>query len=514
MSVVVSPPTIGQSPFAPREVRVALWIGAVALLLTLLAGANAGALILARSLGDRGDFAIRVALGARTADLVRRMMAEAILLALAAGTLALIIGTVGRPVLERTLLPAYRWPTGLPDLKTGVGVACLALALSIVVQYFASRRPMREDVAAALRTTGLSGREAMKAQFMMLGFESAVTTVLVFGAIVFASSLRRVEGLDIGVDLDHTMVVTFAGQEDVPKRTVAAVYQEAARRLRMLHGVDRVALAEANPYMAGRAIGPYTMQEGWQELWGHREAAYVTSVGPQFFTTVGASHLQGRDFDNGDRLGSERVAIIDQPLAQYLWPGRNAIGRTFYFDDGVTATVIGVLKSVWKFRILDRHQMMVYFPLAQDTVHTAGALFAHFEGDSARIRRATFSALYELGAGLGLPDIRLMRGEADPTYRPWQLGATMFTLFGVIAVLVATAGMYSLVTYAALRRRKEIAIRAAVGADLRHIVTLVAGRDFLAVIAGAAVGGTVAAVAAKLAGPILYQTSPTDPRIL
>ncbi|HVZ31296.1 MAG TPA: hypothetical protein VG963_02665, partial [Polyangiaceae bacterium] len=120
-------------------------------------------------------------------------------------------------MLEHALLPAYNWPDGFLELRTGIGVACLALSLSLSIQYLAFRRSMRAEIASALRATGASAGHAARSELWMLGFESAVTTVLVFGAIVFALSLRRVEALDVGVDLDHTMVGTFTGQEAVPK---------------------------------------------------------------------------------------------------------------------------------------------------------------------------------------------------------------------------------------------------------------------------------------------------------
>jgi putative ABC transport system permease protein len=514
VSVVVASPIIGRGPNRPPEVRIAVWIGVVALLLTLLSGANAAALIMANSLADRSELAIRSALGARGTHLMTRMMAEAILIAVPAGGLALVIGLLGRPFLEGTLLPGYHWPTGLPDPMTGAGVALLALLMSVGIQGLALRRALGGDVASALRTPQGLTHESSKTVLTMLGFESAVTTILVFGAIVFASSLRRVEALDLGVDLDHTMLVTFSGQHTATRREVAASYDEAERRLNTLREVDHVALAEANPYMFGRAIGPYTARRSWEELWRNHEAAYETSVGVGFFTTVGASHLKGRDFTTDDRLGSPRVAIIDRPLAEHLWPGGNALGRTFYYGNGATATVVGVLNSVWKFRLLDRQKMMVYFPLAQDTAHLPGALFVHFKGDSEHVRRDIFGALTGLSTDLGPPDIELMREEAEPTYRPWQLGTTMFTLFGIVAILVATGGMYSLVTYTTFHRRKEIAIRVAMGAELHHIIMSVAGRDMFAVVGGSIVGVVVTALVARVAGSILYRTSPTDPKLL
>lgn len=515
VSVVAASTVPGRSPDRPAAVDVALWLGAVALLVLLLAGANAMVVVLARWVRLRGEMAVRLALGARATHLARGVLIEAALLAMMSSAVALGVLGTARPVVEKLLLPDMVWPAHEWDARILLASAAIALTMTLAMGLLPMRQALRGGVTETLYHPGGRGtRERSRTNRSAIGFQAAVCTVLVFGALAFARSLHRVQSLDLGVDADRTLVVTMSDRGATPRSQITRDYEEARRIAATIEGVDGVAVAEANPYMAGRAMGVFTEERDFESLWRGREAPYVTAVDSGFFAAVGARSLHGRDFAGGDRLGSPRVVIINRPLASLLWPGERAVGKTVRLDDGGTASVVGVLDGVWKFSLLDRNRMTLYLPLAQDTAAVPGALLIHVRGDVGRVEQRLLRMIVAARPDHPPPVVRLLRDQADPTYRPWRLGAAMFGAFGAIAVLVATIGLYSLVAFTTTLQRREIGVRVALGARPRHILAAVTGGNLAAVAAGGLAGTLVVLLVAPWSGPLLYETSPHDPTLL
>lgn len=337
--------------------------------------------------------------------------------------------------------------------------------------------------------------------------------MLLVGAGLFVRSLRHVAALDLGVDLDHTLIASMdLRRAGVPAQRRAALYREMVERVRALPGVERVALAEGNPYQSGSGAAPWTDERPRDELWHPGDAvAYLSAVGGGFFTATGATSLRGRDFTEADRAGAPPVAIIGEPLARRLWPDRDALGRCMRMSssDGRCIEIIGVLPSVWKIRLLERDQMAVYIPLAQDTTRSPGTLFIRAAGDPTQVIGAMQSARPDLPAAA----VQLMRDRAAPEIRPWQLGATMFSLFGALALVIAAVGLYSALAYGVARRTHEIGVRMALGARRAHVIRLVMRDGLRIVAAGLVVGAAGALLAGRWIAPLLYETSPRDPAI-
>jgi hypothetical protein len=293
-------------------------------------------------------------------------------------------------------------------------------------------------------------------------------------------------------------------------------------RVRAIPGVVDVALAEGNPYQGGHAVSLHTPEHDEDYyMHGMYYPPMLTLVDSNFFQVVGAS-LHGRGFSATDVRGTPSVVIINEPAAHLLWPDGEALGKCMFLDTGGTGlrgscfTVIGVTHGYWYRDILDRDRPMVYLSLGQFTngLGRPGGLFIATRGDAAAIIPAVRAAI--LGVRSDLPPVRVqrMRDLADPAVRPWRSAATMFSLFGAVALVIAAVGLYAVVAFSAAQRSTEIAVRIALGAHARNVLATVAGDGLRTVAIGLAVGATAALGIRHWIGPLLFQTSPGDPRII
>jgi hypothetical protein len=233
--------------------------------------------------------------------------------------------------------------------------------------------------------------------------------------------------------------------------------------------------------------------------------------------------LRGRDFDGGDVRGARPVAIINEPLAGLLFPGQDALGQCVYLPmrsdepDGECWTVIGVLRGFWYGRdVLSREGLLVYVPLAQRRLGLGrpNQLTVAVDGPAAAIAPAVRAAILASRPELPRVTVRWMRDVVEPQMRPWRLGATMFSLFGAVALAIAAVGLYAVVAFAAAQREPEIAVRRTLGARGGDVLSAVAGDGLRAVGAGLGVGLVAALALRRWVGPLLFQTSPSDPRVM
>lgn len=513
-SVIAASIIPGQDPDRPPQVRVALWLGGVSGLLLLMAYANVTALLLLRAMRQGRDFAVRIALGATRRLLGRQVLAEMLVLAALSGAAALLLVLGGTPLVEHLLLPKFAWPnfaTNDPIGWAAFGAAvCLSLPMCIVVLRAGYRSP-----AAALRTSPAGGSPmSTRASTMLIAFETGVCSILLFGGLLFALSLHRVMGLDLGVDLQHTLFLSFdVSSQHLQPAELQQLYGETLTSVRAVQGIDHAALVEDNPYAFGRAIGPYTDQKSFSELWRNREPPYVVAVGADFFASAGTRSLRGRDFKDSDRFGSQPVAVVNAPLARLLWGDEDPIGKCLRLEDGKCAAVIGVQTGVWKFSILQRNKLALFISLAQDTSVLPGGVLVHASGNMATMANRLRSVAATIAPQLPV-DVTFLRDMAGREYRPWQLGAAMFAVFGLLSVVIATVGLYSLIGYATVTRRHEIGVRVALGAQRRAVYFTVAGRNLVAALGGAVGGALVVVAAGRWTAGLFFETSSRDPALL
>ena len=501
------------------ESNVSRWLAGVSAVVLLIACANVCNLVLLRAFARRQESFIRLALGASRWDFVRRSLCDTFLVVMPGAVGALIVSFLVRNGIAAFLSGQIPVSRQLWDARTAAimaGSAALAFVLVWVAGAALQLRTAATETRAIARAADRRklGRGTRRS---LLVVQAALCFLLLSAAGLFATSLWRAESLDLGVELDRTIQLTinFPRRERTANET-RATYERTARVLGRHPNVERVVLTGRSPYRSGTGAAPWTNARGRAELWPPgQQSAYRSTVGAGFFSTVGAGSLRGRDFDEEDRAGGPLVAIVNAPLARHLWPFEDALGQCVWLEDAPTCLrVVGVLGGVWKFSVLRRDVMAIYLPLAQVPAAPPGALFVRARGDArtfvAQARSLVQSANPELPAAGGV----LARDMVAPEFRPWRLGATVFSAFAAVALLITSIGLYGMAAASFAFRRIEIAIRLALGARWTHVVAAAVGETVTAVAGGLVAGLVLVVVASRWLGGVLFETSPRDPVVL
>lgn len=510
---------VARAPDAPAEVRVALWVAGVSVLVLLIATANVANLLLGRALRRRREFAVRRALGATPCRLAHQVFVEGAIIAGLGAASALVFAAVCGRLFVR-LMPGLAEHGTFLNARLLVFTMAVALGTAVLI----SLAPIAESrvvglTAALSGATGLRGTRGGRLRSWLVGTQAAICMLLLVIAALFTQSLRRLELLDLGVDLAHTIFLQVnLPRGSVPLPVFQQTWSELTRRARAVPGVQRVALARGDPFTGGgRAVSPFPTGGDQDHLWppnGHWEAAYTVAVDSGFFETVGARALTGRDFDARDGSGAERVAIITEALSQLLWPGvapSAAVGRCMSLSrrDPACVRIVGVLRGSLHRNVLERGGLVMYTPLAQ-TPLDVGSSFGMFVATRAPAE-SMISALREamrgVREGLPPPTVTTMRSIVELEVRPWRLSVFIFSVFGGVALVVAVAGLYGVVSFNAAQRAVEIGIRRALGAPSQHVIFVTAGSGMRAVAIGLAIGGAVAWFTRGRVADLLFQTS-------
>ena len=497
------------------EARVTAWLVGVAVVLVAIACLNVAGLLLLRAMRRRHEIAVRLALGISRSRLARLLLTESLVLALLGGAAAFAMLILSRAWLQRTILPAMAWESAA---VVNPSVLAVAAAATLLTAFAAGVGPLWYVVRDALpavhgRVLDAPGGRS-RLQGGLLAAQGALSVILLVGAGLFLRSLHNATTLDIGLDRDNglSVRVDFTGTGRGPD-DVARFYESALERVSALPGVARASLAMSIPLRMARggsfrlpgSDGVLTTPSGAVPL--------VNYVTPGFFEATGMRTREGRDFLEAERVRGQ-VMVVNETLARLAWPDRPAVGECVYrFDQEACTTVVGVVADARRFRLVgEEPHPYFYEPLPSDDTGPRALLVRMAPGQRRldRVLRREISALDP-----GVPFIRIETlGEAlDPQIRPWRLGASLFAVFGLLAVLLAAIGLWSSVSYAVSRRKHEFAVRLAVGASRSGLVRLVLSDGLRTALIASAAGLLIAAGAAHLIADLLLDVSPRDPAV-
>ena len=514
-------PSVTPSP----EVAIAPRLMGVMVIVLIIACANVANLLLARALRRRREIAVRLALGVTRGRLVRQLLTESVVLALLAGMVAIVIAAWGGAVLRAMLMPTTHWGSSALDLRVALFAVALALVTGVVAGLAPAIRASRPDVATALKTgtrEGTSRRSGLRSTLLVA--EVALSVVLLVAAGLFVRSLRGVHAVDVGYDTDRIVVagVRFFNPEvhdvlrgpGVHAAELGAGLQEVAARLARMPGVERTALGDAGP-MYGFAMASVLFRDGTVVPRLEKEDPALYQVSPSFFPTSGLRLTRGRLFTDDDRDGTPPVIVIDEAAAKAYWPGRDAIGECLILvlPTNPCATVVGITRDAHRNEVLEQANAQLYMPLAQGYRRDPSVLIVRAAPENvARVAEQTRRELRRAFPRPGdLPWVRPLVARLEPQLRPWRLGAQLFSAFGVLAVVVAALGVYSVLAYAVSQRRQEVGVRIALGAQRGHILRLVVGEGMRTVAVGVGIGVVMVMALGRLVASLLYGISPHDP---
>ncbi|MEZ4411764.1 MAG: ADOP family duplicated permease [Gemmatimonadales bacterium] len=494
--------------------RVGTWLAGVALLVLLIACANVGNLLLARALRRRREIALRLALGVSRGRLLRQLLTESLLLAMLGGALAIGMASVGGGLLRRTMLPGSEGLGTLSDPRTLVFSAVVAVLAAVLCGLAPAAQLLRSDLASALKGSSREGSyQRSRVRITLLVLQGALSVVLLVGAGLFVASLRAVRADPLGYDADRVVYVesVYRG-ETLTRDAMDQLQQRLVTRAGALPGVEAAARTATVPFYMD--WGEDIFVPGVDSA-SNRGDFIFQAVSGDYFQAMGTRILQGRGITNEDRAGSRPVIVVSESMAALLWPGQNPLEKCVRVrsESAPCQDVIGVAEDIKRGSLREDPGLMYYVPLEQVPTPTNGIFVrttAPASVAAAEVRRQLQAEMPGTAYLTAVP----LSDLVAPEMRSWQLGATLFTVFGGLALLVASIGLYSVVAFTVAQRRQEMGIRVALGATTGGVVRMVVG-DAVRVM-GLAVGLGLAAslAAARWVEPMLFRTSPGDPVIL
>ena len=521
-SLSVAPLRFNSRGKETTETRVSRWLVAVSAIMLLIACANVANLFLARAARRRREVAVRLALGSGRGRLVRLLVAESATLGVLGGVAGLAVAFAGGRFVRSVLLPNVAWTDATVDVRVMVVTALTAVVTGIVVGLAPALQSTRLELSSSLKS-GIreGGAQRSRLRTTLTVTQAALSVVLLVGAGLFVRSLWNVYSLRLGIEPNRVMTVSFdwpaisdesQDARDRERIRQSAFFEEALVRVRGMPGVERAAVVVGTPFQSSNTTALRVPGiDSIPRLPGG--GPFIRSVSDDYFATAGTRVLRGRAFSTADVSGAARVAVVNETMAHTLWPNADAIGRCLLIDTMPCSQVVGVVEDARRFGLREEPAMQYYIPLGQERAHGFGGrrLFVRPVGSGAGLADALRAEMLRLNPGIGFVTVQSLQDSLDPQIRPWRLGATMFGLFGALAVLVAAIGLYSVISYLVTQRTHELGVRIALGAQIGDVVGLVVRHGVGLALAGIAIGSLIAFNAARWIEPLLFDTSPRNP---
>jgi putative ABC transport system permease protein len=487
----------------------------------LIACANAANLLLARTASRQKEIAVRLALGAGGARIVRQHLVESLLLAIAGAALGLVLAAWTGTLLLAALPgeSASRTLTAAPDARVTLFALALALVTAVVFGIVPALHATRSAVTSALKEEAGSvaggGRQARLRRLLVVA-QVAMSLLLLAGAGLFARSLYNLRSLDPGFRVDQ--LVTFSVDPTLngySKERVRAVFGQIRQALLALPGVRGVSMSEIGMLTGDRwqmtvRVDGYTAREDENMNPG------VDGVGPAYLSTMGIPLVAGREFTEKDTEGAPRVAIVNRTMAKYFFGDSNPIGRRIGFgrDTAATIEIVGVSEDVRSEELRSEPGRYLYIPYLQDASLTALTFYVRMAGDATAGAAAIRDAVRSVDSNLPVVDLKRMDAQLSESLFIERMVAALSVAFGVLATVLAAIGLYGVLSYAVARRTREIGIRMALGAERGRVIRLILKEVVLLAGAGLVIGAAAASVLTRQVRAQLFGLSPNDPATL
>jgi predicted permease len=496
-----------------------LWVllGATGLVL-LITCANLANLMLARATAREREIAVRMAIGASRKRIVRQMLAESLLIAAfgAAGG-AIIAGWLSRALVSFLSTDNARLFLDLTaDWRVFAFITAIAVLACLLFGLSPALKATGTNAARAMQSgnrssTDSAERFAVRRALVVL--QVALSMVLVVGAVLFARSLRNLVTLDPGFQQDGILTMRVdLRRASVTPETRPAAYREVMDRVRAIPGVAAAAETFIVP-LSGAVWNQLVVIDGEKK----RGIVNFNRVGPDFFKTMQTPLVAGRAFTPDDRLAAADVAVVNEAFVRRYFAGQNPIGRTFQLDDQAPLVyrIVGVVKDTKYTDLKEEFTAIGYFPMAQDADSSAPffglVVRSTMPADSlAPALTRTIRAVVP-GATIAYGAISTLVRDSIAIER---MMATLAGFFGGLAMLIATIGLYGVMSYMVSRRRAEIGIRMALGAEPGRVIRMVLGESGALVGVGVVLGAALALVASRWAASLLFGLTPGDPASL
>jgi putative ABC transport system permease protein len=508
--------------FLPAEVPLVIYLMMAGVTLVLfIACSNVANLLLARATHRRREIAVRTALGAGRARIVRQLVTESVVLGLLSVPLGIGLAEVGTRLIAAGMPPDQvpYYVTWEVDWRSRAYTLAIAVSTTLAFGLFPALQVSRGSLHDALKEgqRGTSaGRSWLRSSLVVVQVSFALVALV--GALLFVRTFVNLGGSDLGFDTAPLMTMRFAmggepyAQEDARLRRV----EDFVRRVEALPGV-RAAFASNFVPLGGGGAGGSVVIDGRPAVQGEQAGIAFIGVTPHASQTLGLTPLRGRDFTDAEGWSRTPVAVVNQTLAARFWPGADAVGGRFRLaggaEDPVWYTVIGVVPDVNLYGINpenDQPPAVAFVPYAhQQTLNTG--LTVRVAGDPAAITSAVRGELRASDPNLPMFQAQTMNEARRLTFWQYGLYGQIFGTIGIMGLLLASVGVYGVLSYSVSQRTQEIGVRVALGAGQRDVLRLVVGHGLRLVGTGIALGLALAPAGTWVARSLLYQVGPFDP---
>ncbi|HYT64978.1 MAG TPA: ABC transporter permease [Vicinamibacterales bacterium] len=510
--LLVEPGNRGIYDISPTELRAVTILSVVVALVLLIVCANVANLLLSRATARQKELSVRLSLGATRTRLVRQLLTESLLLAAMGGALGLLVGYWGRQLLPGApgQTTALNWRmlmfvllvTGLTGLVFGIAPALRGTAM---------------NVNSALKETGRSvvGARSVLSKALLV-VQVAISLVLLVGAGLFLRTLNNLRHVDVGFNPQNLVLfrVNPALNRYDEKRMVA-LYRDMLDRLGSVPGLRGAAMSQpallsgsvnsTGIFVQGRTYPPGRPQ-------GDGNSINRLVISPNFFDVMGIPIVLGRPLTNRDDAMAPKVVVINESAARKYFPNQNPIGQHFGSSPETTGQleIVGVLRDAKYDSVRDAAPPTMYVPYPQTRLGNA-VFELRTAGAPAGVMGSVRDVIRQIDPNLPITDVSTQIEQVEKRFAQEKLFAQAYTLFGGLALLLASIGLFGLMSYNVSRRTNEIGIRMALGAQRQDVLRLVMGESMLLVAIGVVTGLGIAIAASRLVATLLFGLPPTDP---
>lgn len=487
----LEPAGAGLSQLRDLYAKPLLVLMAVVGVLLLIACTNLAAILLARGAARHRELAVRVSLGAGRSRLVRQVLTESLLLAIAGSVLGILLAGFGTQALLR-VMASGRERIALhagPDTRVVIFTIAVGLLTALLFGLAPAFQALSAAPASSLRDAGRGGETRQRRLFgkSLVAAQVALSMVLLAAGGLFINHLVKLRGSDSGVRRDHVLLITVNGRgSGYTQERLLQGYRESLSQLQGIPGVRTATFSGITPFSL-QGSGRTVKVEGYEPKPGERRRISLNWIGPKYFATFGIPLLNGRDFNEQDD-GGPPVAIIDQTMARYYFGDGNPVGRHLSFEERPGSyEIVGVAADA---KYSDLHEPMVrvvYVNEFQDSI-PSGNIALRTSIDPNAVGSAAVRTLRQILPAAPLTRVISLEDQIDRSIIPERLVAALSSLFATLGALLAATGLYGLLAYTVARRVHEIGIRMALGASARNVTGMVLADALAMVGSGLAAG--------------------------
>ncbi len=503
----------------PMRGALMILLGAVAVVL-LIACANLTTMLLARAGTREREFAIRLALGAGRAQLVRQMLSESLLLAVTGGLAGVLLATWGLDLLRS--IGAQTVPR-IGEVNLDLRVLLVTLTVSVITGVIFGLVPAlatgKPELTEALKEGGrgsTSGVRRNRLRNALVIAEVALALVLLVGASLLLKSFVRLQNVDPGFNPKNvlTMEVGLPVLKYPRGKPVADFYAEATRRIKALPGVEAAAFTSILPLSGTNSDSSFSIEgrdSTAEKVYPDEELRNIT---PEYFSALKVPLLQGRVFNEGDQFEGPEVVVVNNAFAKKWFPNQEAVGKRITFSDTTKSdvkwiTIVGIVGDI-RHRGLDQEVKPEFYRAHNQTPFRGMILTVRSTQDPRSLTSAIRRELSGLDPDLPAANVRTLEQVTADSIAPRRLSVALITVFAGVALVLASVGIYGVMSFLVVQRTHEIGVRMALGAQRRDVFALVISRAAKLVAIGSAIGLLLAVFTTRALGAMLYNVAAFD----